>query len=121
MQSNYRILAFSLINGTCIYYGVKLLIVDCIYLASRNCFFKKIWNCCETLFTLGPLERRDAYSVLSLYTSFYSCTEGPENPDGGVRVEGFDISAERAFWDELKRGLVISFSLFSISHLSLFC
>ncbi|XP_044477036.1 uncharacterized protein LOC123204445 isoform X2 [Mangifera indica] len=84
----------------------KITVLGHTHILSRNCFFKKIWNCCETLFTLRPLERRDAYSVLSLYTSFYSCTEGPENPDGGVRVEGFDISAERAFWDELKRGLV---------------
>lgn len=77
-------------------------------MAYRNSFLKKIWNCCRTLFTLGLLERRDAYSVLSLYLSFFSCTEGPENPDVRVRVEEFDITAEREFWDEIKRGLVIS-------------
>ncbi|KAJ0047909.1 hypothetical protein Pint_15756 [Pistacia integerrima] len=76
------------------------------HVLSRNSFLKKIWNCCRTLFTLGPLERRDAYSVLSLYLSFFSCTEGPENPDVSVRVEEFDITAERELWDEIKRGLV---------------
>ena len=60
----------------------------------------KVWNCCRALFSLGPLERRDAYNVLSLYLSFFPCTEEGED------AEEFDIRAEKEFWDEIKRGLV---------------
>lgn len=61
----------------------------------------KIWNCCRALFSLGPLERRDAYNVLSLYLYFFPCTEECEV------AEEFDIRAEKEFWDEIKRGLVL--------------
>ncbi|KAL4602312.1 hypothetical protein ACB092_10G044100 [Castanea dentata] len=67
---------------------------------SRKSFLMKIWNCCRALFSLGPLERRDAYNVLSLYLSFFPCTEECED------AEEFDIRAEKEFWDEIKRGLV---------------
>lgn len=67
---------------------------------SRKSFLMKIWNCCRALFSLGPLERRDAYNVLSLYLSFFPCTEESED------AEEFDIRAEKEFWDEIKRGLV---------------
>nr|POF01631.1 putative methyltransferase tarbp1 [Quercus suber] len=67
---------------------------------SRKSFLMKIWNCCRALFSLGPLDRRDAYNVLSLYLSFFPCTEECED------AEEFDIRAEKEFWDEIKRGLV---------------
>lgn len=60
----------------------------------------KIWKCCRTLFSLGPVERRDAYSVLSLYLSFLPCDAD--------KVAGLDISADKEFWEEIKRGLVSS-------------
>ncbi|KAK0586912.1 hypothetical protein LWI29_014296 [Acer saccharum] len=69
-------------------------------------FLKRIWNCCKTLFSLGPLERRDAYSVLSLYLSSFSYSEGSETADRSDRAEEFDVSAEKEFWVEMKRGLV---------------
>ncbi|KAI7980638.1 putative methyltransferase TARBP1 [Camellia lanceoleosa] len=69
-------------------------------------FFEKIWPCCRTLFSMGPLERRDSYNVLSLYFSFFSCTDGCDNDDASDREEGFDIRAEKEFWDEIKKGLV---------------
>ncbi|GMN30914.1 hypothetical protein TIFTF001_003022 [Ficus carica] len=65
---------------------------------SRNFFFVKIWKCCRTLFSLGPVERRDAYSVLSLYLSFLPCDAD--------KVAGLDISADKEFWEEIKRGLI---------------
>lgn len=77
-----------------------------IYTLSRKCFFKKIWKCCRTLFSLGTLERRDAFTVLSLYLSYSSYTEGSENSDRSDRGEEFDIRAVRKFWEEIKRGLV---------------
>nr|XP_048320592.1 uncharacterized protein LOC107430356 isoform X2 [Ziziphus jujuba var. spinosa] len=69
-------------------------------------FFLKIWNCCRTLFSLGPLERRDAYSILSLYLSVLPCSEDCGDVDMGHEVEGFDIRTQKEFWDVIKRGLV---------------
>lgn len=66
----------------------------------------KIWNCCRTLFSHGTLERRDAYSVLSLYLSFFPCTEELGDAEMSNRVEVFDIRAEKEFWDHIKDGLV---------------
>ncbi|CAL5436699.1 unnamed protein product [Camellia sinensis] len=76
------------------------------YILSRKHFFEKIWPCCRTLFSMGPLERRDSYNVLSLYFAFFSCTDGCDNDDASDREEGFDIRAEKEFWDEIKKGLV---------------
>lgn len=86
-----------------------------IWIGFRNLFFRKIWECCKLLFSLGPLERRDAYCVLSLYLSFFYGVEGPENADSINRAEEFDVRDEREFWDEIKRGLVClyNFSIFT--------
>ncbi|XP_058009472.1 uncharacterized protein LOC131168902 [Hevea brasiliensis] len=73
---------------------------------SRNLFSRNIWKCCRSLFSLGPLERRDAYGALSLCLSFSSCMEQCEKADASVRAEEFDMRAEKEFWDEIKRGLV---------------
>lgn len=78
---------------------------------SRNNFFMKIWKCCRTLFSLGTVERRDAFGVLSLYLSFFPFTEKNGDSDMGDKVEYFDIRAETEFWDEIKRGLVDKESL----------
>ncbi|KDP39960.1 hypothetical protein JCGZ_03491 [Jatropha curcas] len=78
---------------------------------SRHIFSKKIWNCCKSLLSCGPLERRDAYCVLSLYLSFLSRVERCQNADASVRAEEFDVRAEREFWVEIKRGLVDEESL----------
>lgn len=67
----------------------------------------KIWKCCRTLFSLGTVERRDAFGVLSLYLSFFPFTEKNGDSDTGDEVEHFDIRAETEFWDEIKRGLVL--------------
>ena len=67
----------------------------------------KLWNCCRTLFSMGPLERREAYNVLSLYFSFIPYTEEHEDADTISRMELFDIVTEKEFWDEIKRGLVL--------------
>ncbi|KAG6792092.1 hypothetical protein POTOM_001235 [Populus tomentosa] len=77
-----------------------------MFILSRNVFFRKIWKLCRSLFSLGHLERRDAYNVLSLYLSFFSLTEGFGNVDASVKAEEFDVRAEKEFWDEIKRGLV---------------
>ncbi|KEH31617.1 putative tRNA (guanosine(18)-2'-O)-methyltransferase [Medicago truncatula] len=80
---------------------------------SRVYFFMKIWNCCKTLFSMGPLERREAYNTLSLYFSFSWPTEEYEMSDSDtvIKAEGFDIRAEKEFWDEIKTGLVDKESL----------
>lgn len=51
----------------------------------------------------GPLERRDAYAILSLFFSF---TQGCEDVCLSDISEEFDIRQEKEFWDEMKRGLV---------------
>lgn len=76
------------------------------YVLSRTCFLKEIWSCCKALFSLGTLERRDAYTVLSLYLSYFSSTEGCEDVNASDKAKEFDIRAESEFWGEIKRGLV---------------
>ncbi|XVF51863.1 hypothetical protein PTKIN_Ptkin04bG0218100 [Pterospermum kingtungense] len=78
---------------------------------SRNHFFMRMWTCCRKLFSLGSLERRDAYSILSLYLSYFSCTETSENADMSDGVEEFDIGSEKELWNEIKKGLVDEESL----------
>ncbi|XP_024987092.1 uncharacterized protein LOC112522227 isoform X1 [Cynara cardunculus var. scolymus] len=75
------------------------------FLLSRKMFFAKIWKCCKNLFSMGPSERGDAYTVLSLYISNSSKSDGCE--DDSVNGDGtFDLRAEKEFWDEMKKGLV---------------
>ncbi|XP_062073868.1 uncharacterized protein LOC133778060 isoform X2 [Humulus lupulus] len=89
------------------YHSFEVVIQGKKFLFSRNDFFVKVWKCCRTLFSLGPIERRDAYSVLSLYLSFLPCTEESEDADiRSDKVKGLDIRAEKEFWNEIKRGLV---------------
>ncbi|XP_059657675.1 uncharacterized protein LOC132304137 isoform X2 [Cornus florida] len=76
------------------------------YILSRNHLFTEIWKCCRILFSLGPLERKDAYGVLSLHLSFFSYISGCEDVGMGERDGGFDLRAEKEFWEEIKRGLV---------------
>lgn len=73
----------------------------------------KIWNCCKTLFSMGPLERREGYNTLSLYFSFSWLAEEYEISDSDtvIKAEEFDIRAEKEFWDEIKTGLVLELCL----------
>lgn len=64
-----------------------------------------LWKSCKALFSLGPLERRDAYATLSLYSSFFSITHGPDVSLNGKETM-FDLRAQKEFWDEIKKGLV---------------
>ncbi|XP_074269533.1 uncharacterized protein LOC141592672 [Silene latifolia] len=72
---------------------------------SRQYFFMNLWKSARMLFGLGSAERRDAYGIISLYLSYFSCVSGHQ-VDMGDRAEVFDIKAEKDFWDEMKRGLV---------------
>ncbi|XWS49177.1 hypothetical protein CRYUN_Cryun13aG0141400 [Craigia yunnanensis] len=76
------------------------------HILSRNHFFMRMWTCCRKLFSLGSLERRDAYSILSLYLSYFSCTETSESTDMTDGSEEFDVRSEKDLWNEIKRGLV---------------
>ncbi|CAA7028190.1 unnamed protein product [Microthlaspi erraticum] len=76
------------------------------YILSRNGFKKKIWECCKKLFSVGSIERRDAYSVLALCLS--SGTESCVSEKDAVE---FDLRSEQEFWDEIKKGLVVDESL----------
>ncbi|XP_022155534.1 uncharacterized protein LOC111022655 isoform X3 [Momordica charantia] len=71
-----------------------------------NRFLMKIWNCCKKLFSFGTLERRDAYTILSLYLSFFPHNEELEGAGMCDDAEEFDIKADKDFWVEIKRGLV---------------
>ncbi|KFK23549.1 hypothetical protein AALP_AAs66918U001300 [Arabis alpina] len=83
-----------------------------IYMLSENGFKKRIWECCKKLFSVGPIERRDAYSVLSLCLSSGSWTDGTTGSfvTGKDPVE-FDLRSEQEFWDEIKKGLIVDESL----------
>ncbi|XP_022735879.1 uncharacterized protein LOC111289259 isoform X3 [Durio zibethinus] len=84
----------------------KISVHEQTHILSRNHFFMRMWTCCKILFSLGSLERRDAYSILSLYFSYFSCTETSENTDMSDGAEEFDIRSEKELWIEIKRGLV---------------
>ncbi|KAM7494028.1 hypothetical protein LguiB_028637 [Lonicera macranthoides] len=87
-------------------HAFQFLVCGQMCILSRVNFFMKIWKCCKTLFSLGPLERRDAYCVLSLYVSFFPSIDEYEDVEVGGKIEAFDLRAEKEFWDEMKRGLV---------------
>lgn len=74
----------------------------------------KIWKGCKLLFSLGSLERRDAYDILSLYLSFPSPIDEHEDLTVGGRKEEFDLRGDQEFWDEIKRGLVNTPLLFNM-------
>ncbi|XP_019190926.1 PREDICTED: uncharacterized protein LOC109185383 isoform X1 [Ipomoea nil] len=79
------------------------------YVLSRNHILADLWKSCKALFSLGPLERRDAYSTLSLYLSFFSIargSHGPEDASLNGKETMFDLRAQKEFWDEIKKGLV---------------
>lgn len=73
---------------------------------SRNGFKKRIWECCKKLFSVGSIERRDAYSVLSLCLSSDSRTDGTESYVSEKDDVEFDFRSEQEFWEEIKKGLV---------------
>ncbi|KAK6146391.1 hypothetical protein DH2020_020260 [Rehmannia glutinosa] len=97
-----------------IFQYLTLMIFHYLYLVYKlklEGFFMKIWKSCKLLFSMGSLERRDAYNVLSLYLSFSSPTDEPEDVTVGGREETFDLRADQEFWDEIKRGLLDKESL----------
>lgn len=57
---------------------------------------------------MGPSERRDAYTILSLYISYFSKSDGCEDDSTSGDI-AFDLRAEKEFWNEMKKGLVYSF------------
>ncbi|XP_065031329.1 uncharacterized protein LOC103970039 isoform X3 [Musa acuminata AAA Group] len=75
------------------------------YSVSRACFSEELWNCCSSLFTLGHLERLDAFSILSLYFSIFY-----EREDFELSVDkttyALNIIAKKEFWEEIRKGLV---------------
>ncbi|PWA72733.1 tRNA/rRNA methyltransferase (SpoU) family protein [Artemisia annua] len=75
------------------------------FILSRKTFITKIWKCCKSLFLMGPSEKRDAYTVLSLYISYFSKNDGCDDEFlSGDEI--FDLRTEKEFWDEMKKGLV---------------
>ncbi|KAH6767928.1 tRNA/rRNA methyltransferase family protein [Perilla frutescens var. frutescens] len=81
------------------------------HVLTRKDIFMKIWKCCKLLFSLGSLERRDAYDILSLYLSFPSPIDEHEDLNVGGRERKFDLRDDQEFWDEIKRGLLDKESL----------
>ncbi|KAJ0961816.1 hypothetical protein J5N97_029644 [Dioscorea zingiberensis] len=73
---------------------------------SRVSFLKKIWTCCICLFSLGHEERIDAYNILSMCFSSFKFIEGSESVLEGELGEKYDLSNEKEFWEEIRRGLV---------------
>ncbi|KAL0727652.1 hypothetical protein Bca4012_023745 [Brassica carinata] len=82
-----------------------------VYIHSRNGFKKRIWECCKKLFSVGSIERRDAYSVLSLCLSSGSWTDGTESCVSEKDPVEFDFRSDQEFWEEIKKGLVFDESL----------
>uniref|UniRef100_A0A1J3HNC1 tRNA (guanosine(18)-2'-O)-methyltransferase TARBP1 n=1 Tax=Noccaea caerulescens TaxID=107243 RepID=A0A1J3HNC1_NOCCA len=82
-----------------------------MYILSRNGFKKRVWECCKKLFSVGSIERRDAYSVLALCLSSGSWTDGTESCFSEKDAVEFDLRSEQEFWDEIKKGLVVDESI----------
>ncbi|KAL9663396.1 hypothetical protein QQ045_018782 [Rhodiola kirilowii] len=77
------------------------------HVLSRAGFYLRIWECCKTLFSLGSMERRDAYTILSLSLSISPFHENIRMLDKAARnIEGFDMRTEKEFWEQIKNGLV---------------
>ncbi|XP_058084724.1 uncharacterized protein LOC131232481 isoform X2 [Magnolia sinica] len=76
------------------------------FIFTRDYFLRKIWKCCSSLFSHGPLERQEAYWILSLYLPHFFHSEGCENVAVQNGADDFDIREEQLFWDEMRRGLV---------------
>ncbi|XP_020874905.1 uncharacterized protein LOC9306167 isoform X1 [Arabidopsis lyrata subsp. lyrata] len=91
--------------------SLKILHQENMYILSRNGFKKRIWECCKKLFSVGSIERRDAYSVLSLCLSSGSWTDETESFVSEKEAVEFDLRSEQEFWDEIKIGLVVDESL----------
>ncbi|KAG2238964.1 hypothetical protein Bca52824_089824 [Brassica carinata] len=91
--------------------SLKISLQGNVYILSRNGFKKRIWECCKKLFSVGSIERRDAYSVLSLCLSSGSWTDGTEIYVSEKDPVEFDFRSEQVFWEEIKKGLVFDESL----------
>ncbi|KAL0705465.1 hypothetical protein Bca4012_071890 [Brassica carinata] len=66
--------------------SLKISLQGNVYILSRNGIKKRIWECCQKLFSVGSIERKDAYSVLYLCLSSGSWTDGTESyKKSGVR------------------------------------
>ncbi|CAH8386786.1 unnamed protein product [Eruca vesicaria subsp. sativa] len=91
--------------------SLKISLQGSVYILSRNGFKKRIWECCKKLFSVGSIERRDAYSVLSLCLSSGSWTDGTESYVSEKDAVEFDFRSEQEFWEEIKKGLVFDESL----------
>lgn len=59
------------------------------------------------LFSLGNVERRDAYCVLSLCLSLSPCVAEFGHAEMSGHAGEFGIRDDKEFWDEVKRGLVM--------------
>ncbi|KAG2269756.1 hypothetical protein Bca52824_064311 [Brassica carinata] len=59
--------------------SLKISLQGNVYILSRNGIKKRIWECCQKLFSVGSIERKDAYSVLYLCLSSGSWTDGTES------------------------------------------
>lgn len=77
---------------------------------SRFSFLESIWNSCISLFSLGRVERLDAYNILSSYLSTLKLGHR-DAVLGADEVQHFDLRNVNEFWDELRRGLVDKDSL----------
>lgn len=95
----------SCINSTFWFLSIKAFVCFILFnLICRVLFSREIWKCCISLFSFGPLERLDAYLVLSLY--FLFCHMECEDVTVDNTGEEFDIRAMEEFWKEIQKGLV---------------
>ncbi|WOL09568.1 hypothetical protein Cni_G18321 [Canna indica] len=76
------------------------------YSLSRAHFSEELWKCCSSLFTLGHLERLDAFTILSLYFSTFYETKEFDKLSANDTNEVLDVIAKEEFWEEIRKGLV---------------
>lgn len=77
------------------------LVVKC-----RVYFLRRIWDQCIALYSLGPLERRDVFNVLSLCAPLFSVNKDDRSMYQGDFMEEFDVRKEESLWKMIRKGLV---------------
>ncbi|XP_039141325.1 uncharacterized protein LOC120278662 [Dioscorea cayenensis subsp. rotundata] len=101
-----RLILPHILRSFCDFALVMVMVNGSACTLSRISFLKKIWACCVCLFSLGHEERIDAYNILSMCFSSFKVIDGCGSTSEGELSEKYDLSNEKEFWKEIRRGLV---------------
>ncbi|CAH9086609.1 unnamed protein product [Cuscuta europaea] len=110
-SSAISILLPSIFRAFDCHFAFEVSVLGKAHLLSRSHILADLWKSCKALFSLGHLERRDAYATLSLYLSFFPVTHEQKDLYVHSNETVFDLRDQTEFWNEIKKGLVSKESL----------